>query len=89
MLVSLVCVRRCYGYSGLFDAVKVDEQALDKLYEFDEAMLGGVDRVSVILDDLAEAVEAEDPTPSQANDLIAELEALNATFSGRQDVLLS
>lgn len=78
-----------YGYSGLFDAVKVDEQALDKLYEFDEAMLGGVDRVSVILDDLAEAVEAEDPTPSQANDLIAELEALNATFSGRQDVLLS
>ena len=26
---------------------------------------------------------------SQANDLIAELEALNATFGGRQDVLLS
>ncbi len=76
-----------YGYAGLFDAIKVDEAALDRLYDFDEAMLTGVDRVGALLDSLAEAAEAEEPTV-QANELVAELEALNNTFSQRHDVIL-
>ncbi|MCD6520197.1 MAG: hypothetical protein J7M05_09785 [Anaerolineae bacterium] len=78
-----------YGYAGLFDAIKVDEAALDKLYAFDAAMLEGVEKVAKLLDRLAEAAEAEERTPPEANELIRELEALNNTFSQRQDVILS
>lgn len=77
-----------YGYSGLFDAVKVDEEALDRLYEFDAKMLEGVDRVSTILDRLEEALNADMPNPAEANELVRELDALNDIYSQRQDVII-
>jgi hypothetical protein len=77
-----------YGYAGLFDAVKVDEDALDRLYDFDEAMLSGVDQVAEILDRLSAKVQGEEPTLAEANELITALESLNNTFSQRQDVIL-
>jgi hypothetical protein len=33
------------GYSGFFDAVKVDEAVLSRVYEFDLSLLGGVEAV--------------------------------------------
>lgn len=77
-----------YGYSGLFDAVKVDEAVLDRLYDFDEGMLEGVDQLAVLLDNLSEAIGSETLTVMDANKLVSELEALNDTFSRRQDVIL-
>ena len=78
-----------YGYAGLFDAIKVDEAALDRLYSFDLAMLEGVKELSAVLDKLSEAAEAEATTAAEANDLVAVLERLNTTFSQRHDVILS
>ena len=77
-----------YGYAGLFDAIKVDEGALDRLYSFDQAMLEGVDKIAADLDRLDEAAQAEAATLTEAGQLIADLEALNNTFSRRQDVIL-
>jgi len=77
-----------YGYAGLFDAIKVDEDVLDRLYEFDQAMLGGVDKIAATLDELDQAAQAEEPIAAKANQVIADLEALNSTFSQRQDVIL-
>ncbi len=77
-----------YGYAGLFDAIKVDEAALDRLYDFDQAMLEGVDKIAADLDRLDEAAQAEAATLTEAGQLIADLEALNNTFSRRQDVIL-
>lgn len=77
-----------YGYAGLFDAIKVDEAALDRLYDFDQAMLEGVDKIAADLDRLDEAAQAEAATLTEAGQLIAHLEALNNTFSRRQDVIL-
>ena len=45
-----------YGYAGLFDAIKVDEDVLDRLYDFDQAMLQGVDDIAAVLDELSSAV---------------------------------
>src|SRR6266513_2351749 len=39
-----------YGYSGLFDPVKVEAQDLDQLYAFDMALTSGVDQVSSAID---------------------------------------
>ena len=77
-----------YGYAGLFDAIKVDEAALDRLYEFDQSMLEGVGQVAALLDRLAEAAQAEASTSAEANDLVTTLERLNSTFGQRQDVLV-
>lgn len=77
-----------YGYTGLFDAVKVDEQALDKLYDFDEGLLSGVDQVAALLSSLDEAAGSESLTVTDANKLVSQLETLNNTFSQRQDVIL-
>lgn len=48
-----------YGYSGFFDAIKVDQDKLDKLYGYDQALLDGIDGISETLDDLASAVESD------------------------------
>ncbi|MFH1085877.1 MAG: hypothetical protein V1772_08975 [Chloroflexota bacterium] len=77
-----------YGYAGLFDAVKVDEATLDALYEFDQAMLEGVQVVAARLDKLAELAGGDGATVSDVNELVAEMESLNATFGQRQDVVL-
>lgn len=77
-----------YGYAGLFDALKVDEDVLDRLYDHDQSLLGGVDKIAVLLGKLAEAAEVEAPPSAEANDLVAELEALHGVFSRRQDVIL-
>ena len=77
-----------YGYAGLFAAVKVDEDVLDRLYDFDEQMMSGVDELSGILDQLEEAANSDQDTAPLANDLVRTLEAFNDTFSRRQDVIL-
>lgn len=48
-----------YGYSGFFDAIKVDELKLAKLYSYDQALLEGIDGISATLDSLASAVESD------------------------------
>ena len=48
-----------YGYSGFFDAIKIDQEKLDKLYGYDQALLDGIDGISKTLDSLASAVESD------------------------------
>ena len=77
-----------YGYAGLLDAIKVDEEVLDKLYDFDHAMLDGVEQISGLLDQLLEASEGKEDSSATASALVTALAGLNSTFSRRQDVLL-
>lgn len=77
-----------YGYAGLFDALKVDEDVLDRLYEFDQNMLAGVDTLSAMLDELTDIVNNAHPATEAANKLIGELERLHRTFGERQEVIL-
>jgi hypothetical protein len=77
-----------YGYAGLFDAIKVDEAALEALYAFDHAMLDGAGRVGALVDEAVALAGTEGLTVAEANKLVAELESLNSTFGQRQDVVL-
>lgn len=77
-----------YGYAGLFDAIKVDEEVLDRLYKFDETMLDELDLLDDALSDVESRVDGEEPIMESANALIRCLEAMNRTFSERQDVLV-
>jgi len=77
-----------YGYAGLFDAIKVDEEVLDRLYEFDETMLDALDELDDSLATVQESLEGQEPIMESANALVRQLESLNKTFSRRQDVIL-
>lgn len=75
-----------YGYSGLFDAVRVKEDDLDRVYEFDASLLSYADRLEGAIGRAREGLEGED-----ARSLILLIRDLareaNATFDERQDVL--
>ena len=43
------------GYAGFFDAVRVKEDDLDRLEEFDRQMVGELDKVQAAIDGLEEA----------------------------------
>ncbi len=78
-----------YGYAGLFDAVKVDEDVLDRLYQFDEAMLENLDELASRIAQLEAAALSGGDTAVSTNELILLLEKLNNTYSQRQDVILA
>ena len=48
------------GYAGLFDAIKIQEDELDQLYEFDHAMLLKVDEIAEAIDSMQTAVDGGD-----------------------------
>jgi len=75
------------GYSGFFAAIKIDEQALQRLYSFDEAQIRFVDQLNEALDQLDEAVktEADVETALAAVDTLAD--EANEAFKLRDDVL--
>ena len=48
-----------YGYSGLFDTVKINEKELEKLYAFDLAFFEIADQISSGLDNVAAGIGGE------------------------------
>ncbi len=75
-----------YGYSGFFDAVKVNEDELAKLYTFDNALLDGVTRVGSAIDNVAASI-GSDGLPAAIRNLTAIGQELNDTFAKRKEVL--
>jgi hypothetical protein len=75
-----------YGYGGLFDATKVKEDELDRVYEFDSALIGYADRIENAISNARAGVEGEDARALilMVRDLAREA---NTTFDERQDVL--
>jgi methyl-accepting chemotaxis protein len=48
-----------YGYSSFFSAIKIDAEKLDRLYDYDQALLDGIDLMASTMDSLASAVEED------------------------------
>ena len=75
-----------YGYAGLFDAARIKEDDLDRVYEFDSALVSYADRIEGAIGRARAGLEGED-----ARSLILMIRDLareaNATFDERQDVL--
>ncbi len=76
------------GYAGFFDAIKVKEDDLARIYVFDEQMLGFVDKIG-------EDVEALDNAAAQGANIDAAIRQLNddlalasETFNSRNEVML-
>jgi hypothetical protein len=77
-----------YGYAGFFDAVKVKEEQLDALYEFDNALMDQVPEVAAGIYKVSEAIAAKEALPQAIAELVTTIQGINDTFSRRQDVIL-
>lgn len=78
-----------YGYAGLFDAVRIKEDALDALHRFDVAMAERVVDVRASITALHRAVRDGGDIGGEARRLIDLLGELNTLFGKRQDAILS
>ena len=75
-----------YGYGGLFSADRVKEDDLDRVYEFDTALLSYADRIEGAIDRARGGLETEELKSLilMIRDLAREA---NAVFDERKDVL--
>jgi hypothetical protein len=77
-----------YGYSGLFDAVRINEEELEQMYNFDVALFAYVDRLQTATTHLREAIsvgEGASETIRIIQDICREM---NDTFDQREHVIL-
>lgn len=79
-----------YGYSGFFDAVKIREENLDRMIDFDNQLLEGINALATEIDafkaELASGVTTNLKTRVQ--NVTDKLEGLEGTFDKREEVLL-
>jgi len=77
-----------YGYSGFFDAVKVKEENLDSMIDFDNKLLDGVTALSTEIDafkaDLASGQTSN--LKIRVQNVTDKLESLEDTFDQRNEV---
>jgi hypothetical protein len=76
-----------YGYAGLFDEVKVKEEELDALYDFDESLLGHVSAIQAAIDALAAAMDASGDVKAAIQDVVSTAEEANATWRQRESAI--
>jgi len=70
-----------YGYAGLFDAIKVREEELDALYDYDVALLDNVGQVKTLIDAVA-AAEEDDELTKAGSTLLEALEEMRQHAAG-------
>jgi hypothetical protein len=77
-----------YGYAGFFDAVRVDEEALDRLYEFDESLAKSIDDILEKTEALAAAAAEGAEFKKPLDELKTDLRAFNDKLDQRKDTIL-
>jgi hypothetical protein len=80
--------RATRGYSGLFDAVKINEAELAQLYRYDAAMLDLADGVARAVDNVETSV-GSDGMPAAVRNLTTQAQQAITVFDRRQEVFLS
>lgn len=77
-----------YGYAGLFAAVKIREEELKQIYDFDAALIEYVERLDTANDHLQNAI-SEGEGLEEVLDVIEEIvHEANDTFDGREHLIL-
>ncbi|RPI98505.1 MAG: hypothetical protein EHM39_07890 [Chloroflexi bacterium] len=76
------------GYSGFFDAVKIDEEDLAVIYSFDAALIDYADKLAEKLNALEQAAAANEGIDAQIRELDALTVEANQAYNLRENVLL-
>jgi hypothetical protein len=76
-----------YGYAGFFDAIKVNEQELAQIYQYDLTLLNNVDEVGKAIDNV-EASVGSDGLPAAIRNLTAIAAQSVEAFNRRSEVIM-
>lgn len=79
--------RATRGYSGLFDAIKINEDELAKLYQYDAAMLALGDEVGRAIDNVETSV-GSDGLPAAIRHLTSLARQCGTMFDRREEVVM-
>lgn len=79
-----------YGYSGFFDAVKVKEENLDRMIDFDNKLLDSVNGLTTEIDAFKADIASGNTSnlKSRVDSVTNKLESLEGTFDSREEVIL-
>ncbi len=79
--------RASYGYSGFFDAVKINEAELAQIYAFDAAFLQIAEEISRAIDNIEASLD--DPTGLRAaiRNVVTQAREALATFERRYEII--
>jgi hypothetical protein len=78
-----------YGYAGLFDPVRVREEALDALNRFDRAIAERVVDVKMAVDGLRKAANENGDIGGSIRKLVDLMAELNNLYTKRHEAILS
>jgi len=79
-----------YGYAGFFNIVKVEEEKLDKMIEFDTGLIDDVDKIVEETTAFKKEVVKQnfEKVRERIQNLSDMLEELEETFNGREEVIM-
>lgn len=75
------------GYSGAFDVVKVKEDKLNQLYEFDAGMLGDVDAITAACTEMENGAKSNTDIKPAMEKVSAILDEMVKKFDAREQIL--
>jgi hypothetical protein len=76
------------GYSGLFDAVKINEQELEAIYQYDAAFFELGDQVGRALDNVEASLGDETALPAAIRNLTSIARMAVETYNRRSEVVI-
>ena len=77
-----------YGYTGFFDVIKVKEDQLDALYNFDNALLGEVANIAAAVEQVKTALVTKENVAESIANCVTTAQEANYTFDHREEVIL-
>ena len=75
------------GYSGMFDAVKINEKELEAIYQFDVAFFTLGEEVGRALDNVEASVGDEEALPAAIRNLTTQARLAVETFDRRSEIV--
>jgi hypothetical protein len=76
-----------YGYSGFFDTAKVNEEELDKMYQFDLDMLEAVHKVQESIKGLMNLTRDTMTLDATTREMAIGLDNLDSRYSDREQIV--
>jgi hypothetical protein len=76
-----------YGYSGFFDAIKINQQELAQLYTFDAAFFDLAEQVGHAIDNVEASLGDEEALPASIRNLTTLARQATDTFNRRYEVI--
>ena len=77
-----------YGYAGLFDAVRIQEEQLDALHKFDVALAGRIVAVENAVTAVATAVTSKENIQTSIDQVTSVIAELNTMFGKRNEAII-